>query len=337
MNYNHFDDVLQWGAPERILYFPLVLVLLLLVWFWGIKRLSRVRLLARPMHVSLMLAGFAPWRLYMRMALHSVALLCAFVALLQPQWGRKEVAVMQEGRDVLVALDISGSMQAQDLKPSRLAFVKLKIKKLLERLSFERVGLILFSGTAFVQCPLTADYQAFKVFLDQVTTESISSGTTSLGSAIAKAAEVFKRSAQRKNKLLLLVTDGEDFVSLPGDLKKVVEKENITVFAWGAGSTQGAPVPLYDMQGAMTGYAKNKDGSIATSVLNEELLQQLASLVGGLFQRVTPDDGDIACIATALGRYEREQLEERSVTQYHDRYPLFLAGAWAALILEWLL
>jgi Ca-activated chloride channel family protein len=228
-------------------------------------------------------------------------------------------------------------MQAQDVKPNRLAFVKLKIRKLLSRLSFERVGLILFSGSAFVQCPLTADYRTFLLFLDQVTTESISSGTTAIGSAIMKAAELFNRSQNRKNKLLLLVTDGEDFASRVEEVARVIEKEKITVFSWGVGTTQGAPVPLFDSRGVMTGYAKDKTGAIATTTLNEELLQKLSSAMGGRYERVMPDDGDVERIVHALAGYEREKLEERSLVQYQERYPLFLAITWASLLLEWLI
>ncbi|MDQ5890862.1 MAG: Ca-activated chloride channel [Candidatus Dependentiae bacterium] len=332
-----FEHFLLWGAPERMWCVPLMAILIVAVWVWCVQYRSRVKYLVHSAHSSLVLPGFAPWRLIARAVLLTIALAAMAIAFMQPQWGRKEIAVMQEGRDVLIALDISGSMQAQDVKPSRLAFVKLKVRKLLERLSFERVGLILFSGTAFVQCPLTADYQTFLLFLEQVTTESISSGTTAIGTAVTKAAEIFNRSENRKNKLLLLITDGEDFASNKKQLADLVAKEKITVFSWGVGTTQGAPVPLYDARGTMVGYAKNKDGSVATSALNETLLQELSASVGGRYERVSQDDGDIVRIVDVLAAYEREQLEERHISHYHDRYPLFLAVTWGCLLLEWLL
>jgi len=338
MNYaSEFEHFLLWGAPERIWCVPLMAVLIVAVWVWCIRQRSYAQLLVHSVHSRLVLPGFAPWRLVVRALLLSVGLACMAIAFMQPQWGKKEIAVVQEGRDVLIALDISGSMQAQDVKPNRLAFVKLKVRKLLERLSFERVGLILFSGTAFVQCPLTADYQTFLLFLDQVTTESISSGTTAIGSAVNKAVEIFNRSQNRKNKLLLLITDGEDFASNKKQLAATIAREKITVFAWGIGTTQGAPVPLYDARGVMTGYAKSGDGSVATSALNEQLLKEISHDIGGRYERVSQDDGDIASIVTALAAYEREQLEERQISHYHDRYPLFLAITWGCLLLEWLL
>jgi Ca-activated chloride channel homolog len=338
MNYDSaFEHFLLWGAPERIWCVPLMALLIIGVWIWCVQYRARVKLLVYALHSRLVLPGFAPWRIVVRAILLTIGLAGLAIAFMQPQWGRKEIAVMQEGRDVLIALDVSGSMQAQDIKPSRLAFVKLKIRKLLERLSFERVGLILFSGTAFVQCPLTADYQTFLLFLEQVTTESISSGTTAIGTAIMKAVEIFNRSENRKNKLLLLITDGEDFASNKKQLADVITKENITVFSWGVGTPQGAPVPLFDARGSMTGYAKNKDGSIATSALNEALLKELSEGVGGRYERVCQDDGDVVRMVDVLAAYEREQLEERQISHYHDRYPLFLAVTWACFLLEWLL
>jgi len=338
MNYDiSLDQMVLWGAPERIWYAPGIMLLMFAVAVWGYQYVQRAGVLSHPRYRALMLPGFAVWRIIMRVFFVLTALVSIMIALLQPQWGRKEVQIVQEGRDVLIALDVSGSMQAQDIKPSRLTFVKLKIRKLLERLSFERVGLILFSGNAFVQCPLTADYQTFLMFLDQVTTESISSGTTSLASAITKAAEVFNRSQERKHKLLLLVTDGEDFVSDASRLASVITQEKMTVFAWGVGTAQGAPVPLYDARGVMIGNAKNKDGSLAMSVLNEPLLQDISHALGGQYERVTQDDSDLVRIVDCLARYERDQLDERKVSHYEERYPLFLAIAWACLILEWVI
>lgn len=338
MNYDlSFDHVLLWAAPDRIIYLPLVILLGVAVIVWAYNYVQRTAVLSALRHRSLIIARFAPWRIVVRAVLLIIGLSMIMIALLQPQWGRKEIEIAQEGRDVLIALDISGSMQAQDIKPSRLSFVKLKVRKLLERLSFERVGLILFSGNAFVQCPLTADYQTFLMFLDQVTTESISSGTTAISSAVTKAADLFNRSQNRKHKLLLLITDGEDFTSNADQLSQLIAKEKITVFAWGVGTPQGAPVPLYDSRGVMIGNAKNKDGSIAMTVLNEQLLQDISHKIGGHYERVMQDDSDLVRIAQSLDLYEREQLEERRVSHYEDRYPLFLAVAWGCLLLEWLL
>jgi Ca-activated chloride channel family protein len=335
----HFllDDTVYWGALERLWMAPVFVIALLAVWFGFFLYKRRLALLAHPRFRLLMTPGHSVVRGVIRACLLTSALAAIFVALLQPQWGRKEQVVLQEGRDVLIALDISRSMLAQDVKPSRLAFVKMKIRKLLEKLSFERVGLILFSGSSFVQCPLTADYQTFLQFLDHVSVEAISSGTTSIGAALNQASLVFKRSANRKNKVVLLITDGEDFASDKKALSALVKKEGISVLSWGVGTPQGAPIPECNARGEQVGHIKLKDGSIAMSALNEPFLQELSQQVGGQYERVTQDDGDIARIATKLDAYEKEQVDERSFSEYHDRYPFLLACAWIALALEWMI
>ncbi|MBP6892271.1 VWA domain-containing protein, partial [Candidatus Babeliales bacterium] len=135
---------------------------------------------------------------------------CLFVAiaLLRPQWDKKEEKVQQEGRDLLIAVDISRSMLGQDVKPNRLEFAKQKIKKIVMNLSCERIGLLLFSGDTVVQCPLTKDYSAFFMFLAQLDVETISSGTTTLDGAIAQALAVFENMPTKRTKLLCLFTDG---------------------------------------------------------------------------------------------------------------------------------
>lgn len=333
----YLDDALVWGAWHRWWYAPFFLGAIGLVILGLITYRQRLKLLSHRSYALLMLPGYAPWRGICKAILQVVAIMTLFIALLQPQWGRKDVSVTQEGRDVLIALDISRSMQAKDIKPSRLTFVKIKIQKLLERLSFERVGLILFSGNAFVQCPLTADYKTFKMFLDQVTTEAISSGTTAIGTAITQASTVFNRSKNRKNKLLVLITDGEDFASNMERVSQQVADEGITIVSWGAGTPQGAPIPLFDGSGNAQGHARDKDGKLATSKLNEPLLRRLSDDLHGRYERVTQDDGDIARIADYLKTFEREQFEERKLSEYHDQYPYFLAVTWICLLLEWLL
>jgi len=329
---------LVWGALHRLWYVvPLFLCLaFLLIWSFFVSY-KRVQKLVHLKHLAHLLPGSSRIKMVTRLLLKLCALLFLSIALLQPQWGKKEIVVEQEGRDVLILLDISRSMQAKDLKPSRLDFVKLKLRKLVSQMSFERIGLILFSGSAFVQCPLTADYKTFLMYLNHVTTESVSSGTTAIGASLRKAIEVFNRSKNRKNKLVLLVTDGEDFASDTAKMKKLIEREGITLFAWGAGSEQGAPIPVFNAQGVQVGNEKDAKGAIALTKLNEQLLQQLSQEMGGSYERITLDNGDVARTIAKISAFETEILEGRKLSEYHDRYPLFLGLSWVCLLLEWVL
>jgi Ca-activated chloride channel family protein len=293
--------------------------------------------LVHPKQATLIFKNFSLRKNLIKTILLVSSLFFIFVAILQPQWGEQTQQVMQEGRDLLIVLDISRSMQAQDLKPSRLEFAKLKIRHLLSRLHFDRVGLILFSGSAFVQCPLTVDQAAFLMFLDHVDTEVISSGTTAFDAALNKAMEVYGEAVGRKNKAVLLVTDGEDFSSNLQYAKQKALEQNIKVLALGIGSTQGAPIPIYDHQGNQVGHEKDGNGVIALTKLNEPLLQSLCQELGGIYFRAQYDDGDIDNLVGIIKKFEKEKFMDRKVSRYHDQYPWLLGLAWIVLLLEWLL
>jgi Ca-activated chloride channel family protein len=260
-----------------------------------------------------------------------------FIAFLRPQWNKKDQNIEQQGRDLLVLLDISRSMLAQDIKPNRLEFIKFKLKTLLKKLKFERVGLILFSGSAFVQCPLTADYATFLMFLDHVDVESIASGTTAIDTALEKAVKLYSAYPRRKNKLVLLVTDGEDFSLNLRNVQERAKQDNITVMALGAGTPQGAPVPKIDPYGKQAGHEVDEAGKVVLTKLNEQLLKNVCNDLNGFYTRVTQNDADIDKIVTQINKFEMEEFGSRKLSIYEEKYPLFLGIAAILLALEWVL
>lgn len=325
------------GGYDRFMALPLFVVLIIL----AIRNYRRIRytfhLLAHKKLRSIIFAHFSLTRQFIKTCCLSMALILLFIALLQPQWGKKEQVIVQEGRDLLVLLDVSRSMLAQDVKPNRLELAKLKIRSLLEKLSVERVGLILFSGSAFVQCPLTGDHAAFLMFLENVDTESISSGTTSIGSALNKAIDVFNNAPDRKNKLILLITDGEDFSLNLNEAKQRALQEQATLFALGVGTTHGAPIPILDAAGKQIGFESDEKGSIQLSVLNEKMLKEICQTLHGTYFRAVYQDSDLDALVTLIRKFEKEQFADKKLSLYEDQYPWFLGIATALLALEWIL
>lgn len=332
----HSFSEITWGALQRL---PLIIIPFFIA---GILLYRRIKIYRR----SSLLSGIKFRHLmsknstilsYVKIVLYSAGLLFFIIALFKPMWDKKEETVMQEGRDLFIALDISRSMLAQDCLPDRLACAKKKIKQLVQSLESQRVALILFSGSAFVQCPLTSDYGAFFMFLDQVDVETISSGTTAIDQALKITLETIKGMAPKKHKLLALFTDGEDFSAHLNALKKNVMQENLKIFTFGVGSEHGAPIPLYDQRGIMMGHQKDRQGKIVISRLNSDLLESLSCDAGGMYIKMTENNDDIVHVTKTLNALEKEAIEEKKVSHAQDRYyyPLFMS--FICLMLEWII
>jgi len=259
------------------------------------------------------------------------------IALLQPQWNKKEEQVAQQGRDILIAIDISRSMMCSDQKPNRLAVAKQKIRKILYNLKCERVGLILFSGEAVVQCPLTVDYGAFFMFLDNLDVETISSGTTTLDGAIHTALGIFEAMPEKKSKLLCVFTDGEDFSTNLAGVKDKATQQKLSIFTFGIGSDRGAPIPIMDAKNKNVGFEKDDKGNIIMSKLNEGILKNLSGQTGGQYIRVTLDDSDVALFIRLVDTFEKDNFGSASIERYQEQYFYCVAVSLLCFGLEWLL
>ncbi|MCK4650583.1 VWA domain-containing protein [Candidatus Babeliales bacterium] len=328
---------IYWAGAHRIIFSPFFAFAIFIIIRNYLKTRTNIELLVHKDNEKSIFKNFSLKRQFFKTACMIVCIIMIFLALLQPQWDKKEVKVAQEGRDLFIALDVSRSMLVKDLSPNRLEFTKLKIRNLLEKLEFERVGLILFSGSAFLQCPLTMDHNAFLMFLDQVDVETIASGTTCIGSAISKAIDIFSSCSERKNKLVLLATDGEDFSLNLHQVKSRAEKEDIKLFALGVGTKQGAPIPILDKKGNVVGHEKDENGQIAISSLNEKILNGICNDLSGKYFRASYNDSDLDQLVRIIEKYEKEKFEDRNISYYHDQYPWLLGVAFFMLLLEWIL
>ena len=328
---------IYWAGIDRIIFFPIFLIFFIL----SIKNYQRIKnLFSQLIHTEnrrIILKNFSLKKQFLKTFLFSLSLLFLFLALLQPQWGKKEQTIVQEGRDLFILLDISRSMIAEDLKPNRLDFAKLKIRTLLEKLPCERVGLILFSGSAFLQCPLTIDHSSFLMFLDQAGPETISSGTTAIDNALQKAMSAFESSAGRKNKLAVLITDGEDFSLQLESVKQKALEQNIKLFALGVGTPDGAPIPILDNTGKQVGHETDSSGKVEMSKLNEPMLQDICKNLNGTYLRASYDDSDLDTLSGIVKSFEKEKFMDKKFSLYEEQYPWFLGVALLLLLLEWLL
>jgi Ca-activated chloride channel homolog len=246
--------------------------------------------------------------------------------LMQPQYGAKMKLVNREGQDIIIALDVSTSMLAEDLPPNRLDRAKRAISGMIDLMRGDRVGLVVFAGKSFVECPLTLDYSACKMFLDIITPDIIPVPGTAIGDAIASAREAFVQ-MERKHKVLILLTDGEDFQSDPLEAAKEAAKEGIRIYTIGVGNPEGVPIPLRDSYGNVIGHKRDRSGEVVITKLDEVTLEKIALLTDGKYYRSSLGEDELRKIYNDIDTMEKKKIKAHEYSQYEDRFQIFLAGA----------
>ncbi len=264
------------------------------------------------------------------------SLFFAFLALSRPQWGVKTEKVVRKGLNIIVTLDVSKSMLAEDLKPNRLAKAKHEISKLIDNLKGDRIGLMIFAGTSFLQCPLTIDYGAAKMYLDMVDVNSVPTPGTAIAKAIRKSVDSFP-GKDNKYKVIILMTDGEDH---QGEVLKAAEyakKKGVIIYTIGIGTPNGELIPIKDAAGNVIGYKKDRNGNPVLSRLDEVTLEKVALTTGGKYYRATSGELELEKVYDDILKKERKLIYGRQFTQHEDRFQWFLLPALLLLIIETLL
>jgi Ca-activated chloride channel family protein len=247
-------------------------------------------------------------------------------ALARPQFGSRVETVRREGRDVLIALDLSASMVAEDMAPNRLEKAKFAIADLIDQLDGDRVGLVAFAGEAFVQSPLTLDYGAARLFLNAMDPDMMSVQGTNLGQAIAVSLDAFA-ATERRHRVLVVITDGEDHEGEVDDAITRATDEGVVIYTVGIGSPDGVPIPDFDASGQAQGFKRDGDGAVVTTRLDEATLQLLAERTGGTYYRASPAGTELALLAGELAGGDGREFESEQVTLFDEQYQLFLGLA----------
>ena len=326
-------EMFRFGATEMLFAYLLIPALVALAW-WSHARKQRD------------LARFVDHRLLDRLTATvsrrgqtaKTALLIVTVALLatalgRPQFGSRVETVRREGQDIVIALDLSASMVAEDMAPNRLQKAKFAIADLIGRLEGDRVGLVAFAGEAFVQIPLTLDYGAANLFLNAMDTDMMSVQGTNLGQAVEVALDAFAET-DRRHRVLVVITDGEDH---EGEVDSAVERAieaGVRIYTVGIGSAEGVPMPEFDASGQPRGFTRDADGTVVTTRLDEATLQTIATRTGGAYYRASPAGTELVLLAEELTGGEGQEFEAEQVTLFDEQYQLFLGLALALLVAE---
>ncbi len=267
----------------------------------------------------------------LKFILASVALALLIVALADPQTGSKLEKVKRKGIDLMICLDVSNSMLAQDIKPDRLERAKQAIMQLIDNLEGDRIGIIVFAGKAYTQLPITTDYAAAKMFTSTISTGIVPTQGTAIADALEMASNSFGES--KHNKAIVVITDGEDHEGSVLEQAEALVKKNITVYAIGMGLPEGVPIPVYSGN-IQTGYRKDSQGQTIMTRLDETLLQRLASVGKGMYVRATTSETGLGKIFDDISRIEKSEIEEKQYSDYEDRFQYFVALALLILIAD---
>lgn len=308
---------------------PALLAALLVYAWWRRRALAKV---AAPAAAERLLPGWSPWRFWAKNALVLSAVALLAIAWANPQRGAKQQTAVQKSADVFIALDISQSMLAEDVAPSRLELAKVFVRKLIQALEGERIGLIFFAGDAFLQMPLSTDYAAADMFVTAATPDLITAQGTAIPRALDLATQYFDPNPG-SGRALVLITDGEDHSGEAVNRVARAYSDGIVTFAVGAGTPTGGPIPAgYGSEGGA--YKRDDQGAIVRTRLDEALLQKLATAGGGAAYRVTQGDVAVQAIRREVGRLEKRALEVRSFTEFESYFQWFLLPAFLLLALE---
>jgi Ca-activated chloride channel homolog len=318
---------MKWGHGE-LLYWLLLAVPLAWALFALLRRRRRaLAQLVDPSMLGVLAPNWNPARARARLWLRLAALALLLAALARPQWGFRWEDVRRQGLDLLVVFDTSRSMTASDMAPSRLQQAKWGVRDLVRNLRGDRIGLVPFAGSSILMCPLTIDYAAFMMSLDDLYAGIVPRGGTSIEQALRTALDSFPDDGAA-DRVVLLITDGEDHEGDPLALLPELKQKNVRVYTIGIGTLEGELVPGPD------GYFKDRQGQVVKSALREDALQQLALATGGTYARsAVGDTGLERVFRESIDGLKRAEQETRTAKIYEERFVWAIAAA--LLLLAW--
>ncbi|MBS7290583.1 MAG: VWA domain-containing protein [Bacteroidales bacterium] len=267
---------------------------------------------------------------WLRILLFTLAFALFVIGLARPQIGAKLQEHQAKGAEIMICLDVSNSMLAEDYSPNRLDRAKLAISKIVDRLQGDRIGLIVFAGSSFVQLPITTDYVSAKMFLSSVNTESVPVQGTAIGDAVLTAAKSFSAQSE-KSRAIIVITDGENHEDDPISAAEQVAEMGIKLYTIGVGSAEGQPIPK---DGSLM---KDKDGNIVVTRLDEATLQSMANAGKGAYVRAGNEEFGLNPIIDDINKMEDEEFNSVVFEEYDEQYMYFFAAALLLFVIEMLI
>jgi len=319
----------RFSNPEY-LYLLILIPAFVLGYLWlGIKRKKALKEFGDPKLLSELMPDVSPYRPLVKFYTILFALFLLILVLAQPQFGSKVETMKRKGIELMICMDVSNSMNAQDIEPSRLERAKQAVAHMVDQLENDKMGIIVFAGQAYTQLPITTDYPSAKMFLNTISTDMVPTQGTAIGAAIDRAMSSF--SAQENvNRAIIVITDGENHEDNAVEAAKRAAEKGIKVYTVGMGLPDGAPIPL--TPGNNTDFLKDKDGNVVISKLDEKSLQEIAMTASGNYIPANNIRNGMDALIKELSQLEKSELEAKVYTDFDDQFP-FISGIVLFLLL----
>ncbi|NQY06118.1 MAG: VWA domain-containing protein [Flavobacteriaceae bacterium] len=312
-----------------LLIIPAVVVLFILVQFWKKrtqKRFADVELMKRLSPNTSVFKGV------LKLVLWSLAITCFAIALVNPKFGTRMATVKREGVDMVFAIDVSKSMLAEDIAPNRIQKSKQLTTQIINSLVSDRIGIIAYAGKAYPQLPITTDYAAAKMFLQNMNTNMLSSQGTAIDDAI-NLAKTYFNDEEQTNRILFIISDGEDHSENAISAAEAAHEEGIKIFTIGVGKPEGGPIPL-KINGVVDSYKKDRDGETVITKLNDEILKEIAEETDGIYIDGSNTKLVIDKINETLKGMDKKEFESKQYTEFNHQFQWFLGFAFFFLFLD---
>ena len=322
--------MINFAQAQYLLLIFLIPVFFLLQALVRKLRTKRIRKFGDEALVRQLMPSYSKSRAWVRLTIFSIGFLFFTVGLSRPQIGAKLKEHETKGAEIMIVLDVSNSMLAEDYSPNRLERAKLAISRLVDKLRDDRIGLIVFAGNSFVQLPITTDYVSAKMFLNTITTESVPIQGTAIGDAINTALRSFSAQSE-KSRAIIVITDGENHEDDPVAAAAQAAEMGVRVFAIGVGSPEGKPIP---MDGELL---KDRDGNIVVTRLDETVLQDVAKAGDGVYVRAGNSEFGLNPIIDDIRRMEDEKYSSIVFEEFDEQFMYFMGIALFFFVLEMLI
>ncbi len=319
---------MKFAAPWVLYLLCLLIPLLIFLLRDEAKRKKILGIWLGKDRVNILVSNVSWKKRRVKKILECIGFFMILIALAQPLAWEKEAEIKRKGLDVVVAIDTSSSMLAEDFAPNRLEKAKRELVSLLDQLQGNRIGLVGFAGAAVVLCPVTLDINVLKTYLEILDTQLVGVQGTALGDAIKKSIPMFDK-GQSYGRVIILLTDGEDHESKPLEAAQEAQKENIRIYTIGIGAGSREPIPIFNETGERMGHKQNEKGETILSQLDEKMLQEIASITGGKYYQATSSEIEIEKIFKEIKQLEKGELGNTSLNQYKE---LFQTPLWVGLI-----